>query len=182
MGVIDHDLNTDIIMSIEYIQILFGAGNDIETVLVKLAKERFGSVSSACKHIVKDMTENGMGSEQALNKAVKEASSKNMKDLFASLATPGPNIANILSDLSTHIIRDKQLYIQALEIKIGNYLGWKLKLQLIPIILYSLEIFREIDVPVLGNYGLSKPFKLGVLIGDAVIITILLVMLRGKQK
>jgi len=180
MGVIDHDLNTDIIMSIEFIQIMFNSGNDIETVITQLSREKFGTVTHETKKILSDM-QGGLSTEDALSKAVRETKSKNMKNLFASLVTPGPNINEILGDLSNHIIRDKQLFIQALEMKINNFVGWLLVIQVAPIVVYSLEIFKDIGGTTISNLIMNPGIRYGILSFDVIIILVLLYMLRGKQ-
>lgn len=182
MGVIDHDLNTNIIMSIEFIKILYNSGNDVETIITALSKENFGEISFQSRNILKEM-KSGLSTEDALSKAVRNSSTKNTKNLFAALVNPGPNVNQILTDLSQHIIQDKQLFISSLEQKINNYVNWILLLQAIPIVLYALEIFKGLgDFSIFDSFLFTPKFRIAVLACDAIVIFFLLFMLRGKQK
>lgn len=184
MPLFTHNVNNEVLVSIEYAKVLSSAGFAIESILTSLSIQKFGKVSRIAKEVVERTKQENL--DDALKNATAYVSQKNLKTFFLSLAPgSGANLVRTLSALSDHIIQERSLSVESLIDSMKANLNRLMLIMAAPLFIFFVEMFKDAIV----QGGEDFPFHINipgeinyVIIGlDVLALGIVLYLLRYKE-
>ena len=186
MSLFQHNVNTDVLIAIEYTNVLYSCNYAAESIVYELSQKKFGSVTLACKDILKRVA-NGKTLQAALMEEKNHVSSKNMQLFISALGSEtGVDVSQRLTDLGKHIVAEKKLSVESFISNIKSKLNKILILLIIPLIVYflvelSTETFIQFEQFTSLTPTLKNTIYIGVLIADVIILAFFLMSMRYKE-
>ena len=184
MTLFQKNINSDLLIAIEYTNILFACNYGAETVVYDLANKKFGSVTDATKGIINNV-KSGKTMQDALLFEKTAWKNRNMQSFISALSSSSTmDISRRLTDLGKHIIAEKKLYVDNFIDNLKAKLGKFIILMAVPLLVYFLiELSTETFTELIGalSPGLKQAIYIITLIISAAVIFVMLAALRYKE-
>lgn len=178
-----NNINSDLLVAIEYTKILFKSNYGVESVVFDISNKEFGTVTQAAKSIVGN-TQAGRTLSDAVLFEKTLWQQKNMQSFLSALASSSNmDISRRLSDLTKHIVAEKKLYVDNFIDDLKAKLGKFVLLMAVPLLVYfltelSTETFEEM---INLTPALKNTIYIATLAGSVVIMFVILIGLRYKE-
>ncbi|MFT4303485.1 MAG: type II secretion system F family protein [Candidatus Woesearchaeota archaeon] len=143
MGLISNNLNTNILISIEYSITLLASGYSRENILSNLANKNFGYISSFSKKSLK-LIQKGKSYQEALQIRYEHERHTSMKRFISILnADANANITMMLNDLSEQIMKQKNLSAETLIDNLTSKLQKSMSISAIPLFIFFIILIES---------------------------------------
>lgn len=181
MSLFSHNVNTEILISIEYIRTLFASKYSLESVIYTVAEKRWGTVSRVFYNMIEDIRK-GSFLKDALEKQMNSAENKNLQKLLAALnSEPGVDISRRLSELSQHIVKEKKLTIDNLIDSLKSYLGKMIMVMCIPISIFFIKLIAGALEGLEMSFEVSESIEFGIVAIGAMAMFFVFFLMRYKE-
>jgi hypothetical protein len=179
MALFQRNVNSDLLVAIEYTKVLFACNYGVESVIYDLSNKRFGHVTDLAKKVLRKINSGKTMNESLLDEKA-ATSNKNMKYFIDALGgTSTRDITTRLTDVGKHIIAEKKLYVENFIDNLKIKMNWLIVLMALPMLVYFLS---ELSIDVFTGFGqIEQMIKFGVFAIAAVGTFVVLAMLRYKE-
>lgn len=183
MVLLFRNTNSYLLVSIEYVKMMFSCRYGIETIIYALSHHKFGDISLAAKNILL-LTKKGEFLNDAIGHTIQKIKHKNHKKFWMAMKSEKAiNTIMRLNELSRIVMKERELAITNLVDKLSSNLNkivlalsFSLLIFLIPIFnqtAQTSDIFSGLHIPIIFTY-----YFLVILI---IIIFLLLLNTRYKE-
>ncbi|MBT3406195.1 hypothetical protein HN419_03430 [Candidatus Woesearchaeota archaeon] len=180
MSVFDRNLNTELLLAIEYMKVSLSANNAVESVLFDISAQKFGRVSRVFSNIIKE-NKKGKPLDTLLAQKAQSVSNKNFKELLIVLNTESSDIVNRLGEVADHIMNDKKQGITKLYGKLNAYFGKIMIVLVVPMLIYLADILKDAFGMEEAQTLIPENIKLGAIVACAVALVIMMLMMRYTE-
>lgn len=143
MALFSHNLNTQILIAIEYAKALLQAGYSIENILSNISKKKWDDVSASSGRILKCMTK-GKSLNTALKEEADRVGHKNLKKLIVAFnVEEGVDMKGVLTSLSDLIVKEKQLTADSLIDSLTGSLQKAMTVLAMPLIIFFVVFLQS---------------------------------------
>lgn len=181
-----HALGDDVIISSEYIKVMFKNHEGIETVVYELANRKLGKVSKLFKGVLRQ-EDKGQPVRESLKQLSKQNINSYLKRLVSALVAES-KVEQNLAELSEMIVSDRNLEVERLTRRLELVSDFLLFLPHIALLIPLIDIFNGAlsgmpEDTGLGIASLAIPeiVKPVALVLAAVVITGLVIVLRVRK-
>lgn len=172
-----HNINTDILLSIEYIKFLVNSGYSTDDVVNIVSKRKLGVVSDLFRNVLKK-TELGRPMQDALHEQ-ESALEGNIKGIFSALTSSVP--VDYLNSLSEKIVQKRKSAVDELREKVEKNLGKIAFVLLLPFLYYFLVSLKDVFEAVNLQITVPPSVEMAALGLVVVLLLILLFSMRYKE-
>ncbi len=173
----NYNLNTDILLSVEYLKFLLKSGYSVKDAVKIISNRKLGAVSDLFDSSLKKME-----SGKTLNEALAEqasALSGNLKELFLSLSSTMP--VESLDSLEKKAMDTRTNTIENLSKKAGNQIGKIALVLLIPMFYYFFVALKTIFESIGWNVAVPPNAELVVLGAVVALLVVIIYLMRYKE-
>jgi hypothetical protein len=180
MGLFQHNVSNDILLSIEYVKLLLKNNKGSETIVYELARQNFGEVSN---HFKKIISKKNVSIFDALKNSKTHPYIKEL-----CLAIIASRISKQkLSNLSKKVIEDKETETKAIAKNIDAASNWFILLPFVPVLMILIDLLNTTfqSLPVesgLTNIVIPEEIKPIILAVGLVVLVTLILSLKIKEK
>jgi len=181
MALFGHNRNTNILITIEYINVLLSCNYSLETIFVKVAEKKFWGVSPIFARVLKRVKK-GSSLNESMTIETNNTHHKNTKRLLETLNTGAAmKLQPILEQLSGDIMEHKNLTMENLLDDLGKGLNRMMILISFPLMLFFVHIAQEAVEGIGLDITPYLKFIPVLLVVDVVLLIIVLFMMRFKE-
>ncbi len=174
MALFGHNTNTNILLAIEYINVLLQSNHGLETIFVKVGEKNFFGVSPVFARVIKKV-QKGKSMKEVLQSEKNKTKNKNMKKLLDLLdVSEGMNLQPLLIDLSNDVMDRKEFGMDNLLENLGAGLSKIMALISFPIIIFFAYMAQEASQNLGINITPFLAFVPYILAADLVLVFIVL--------
>lgn len=184
MTLFQKNVNSELLVAIEYTKILFASNYAVESVLYDLEKKKFGSVTKAARNVVGTI-KSGKTAQEALLAEKGKNHNKNMQAYLSALSSESSaDISRRLTDIGKHIVAEKKLYVETFMDNLKSKIGWLVTLMALPLLVYFvIELSSGAFTELFGGIspGLIQTIYIAITAAGALVIFGVLASLRYKE-
>jgi hypothetical protein len=174
MALVSYDINSNILVSIEYAITLLDAGYSRENILSNMASKGFGTVSRFSKKAIRKMKK-GLTYGDALENQQMHEHHHNMKRLATIYKAEG-DIRPMLDNLSKEIMKEKQLGADNLIDSMTSKLQKASTIVAFPILIFFVGILED----AFPGFQLIERPSLDYLVYGITLLILLVIILRMR--
>ena len=180
MTLFQRNVNSDLLVAIEYAKVLFACNYGVESVIYDLSNKKFGHVTDLAKSVLTKVNSGKTMKESLLDEKT-ATSNKNMRYFIDALGgTSTRDITRKLTDVGKHIIAEKKLYVDNFIDNLKTKINWFVVLMALPMLVYFL---LELSTDVFTGFTpqLKQIINFCIFAISALGMFFVLIMLRYKE-
>lgn len=184
MTLFQKNINSDLLVSIEYVKVLYACNFAIESIIHDISNQKFGTVTQAAKSIEENVRK-GKNMTTAILTEKNRWKNKNMISFLSVLASSSArDVTNQLTYITNHIIAEKKLNVDNFLEDLGRKLNVFIILMIVPLIAFFLiemsgDVIRDF-IPSLTP-DMAQKVYLGALALSILGTLVTLITLRYKE-
>lgn len=143
MALFSHNTNTNVLIAIEYATTLINSGYSRENILANLGKKSFGEISAFSNSAIRKMNK-GKSYHDAIKELYDKQQQQNVKRFISAFnAEDSTNIVPILTDLSNHILKEKELTVDNLIDNLSSKMQKMMMVMALPLAIFFLLVIED---------------------------------------
>jgi hypothetical protein len=177
MGLFSNNLNTNLLISIEYSTTLIASGYSRENILMNLGQKKFGKISKISRKAIKKIN-SGKSYTETLDDIYSHQEHKNLRRFISIFnSDTSSDITSMLNDLSNHILKEKKFTVETLLDNLASKMQKSMMLIALPLMIFFVILIEhslEIDF-------VPRP-NLDYLIYGITILILLILLIKMRYK
>jgi hypothetical protein len=184
MVLFQKNVNSDLLVAIEYIKVLFTSNYGLESVIYDISNKKFGHVTGMAKSALSHVR-GGKTLQESL--MIEKAANQNKNMLYFISALGGVSTQDILrrlDDVGKHIIAEKKIYVDNFIDNLKAKMGWIIMLAALPLLIYFLtELSTDLFSEMFKSFtpAIKQNVCLAAISLSALGIFAVLIMLRYRE-
>jgi hypothetical protein len=178
MGLFSNNLNTNILIAIEYSITLLNSGYSRENILLNLSKKKISKISPFSKKAIRHIN-SGKPYDEALSDLYMNQQHKNLKKFISIFnSDKASDITSMLNDLSSQIIKEKQLTIDTMIDNLTSKMQKSMMIVAIPLMIFFIVL---IESTLMVDAFIPRP-ELDYLVYGITILILMIVLTKMRYK
>jgi len=183
MVLLFRNINSYLLVAIEYVKMMLSCRFGTEAVIYALSKHKFGDISIKAKDVI-TMTQQGMMLNDAIDNVIMSIKNNNHKKFWMAMKSEqGVNVIARLNELSTEIMKQRELAISNLVDSLSSNLNKIVIAESASLLVFLIPVFNQTakTSEVFANIQIPEIIVHYIPIAVIVIIIFLLINTRYKE-